>query len=201
MSRMPQRTGVWVLRQMYLFDNVIKIIQKPWPHLVIENALPSDVALYMYKHFPPVGVSVGEILNNQRREDYIDDEVYRKFTLENRSRAAETFELLDEAFGDFSTDQYRLSNFTFRDEPPAWPRVELRPWHIDKPTKKYHMMYYLGTGAGGELEMLDEETGDVQQYAYEHNRLIVWKNADYTFHRFFSSDVQRRTISLGVEHF
>lgn len=200
MSRVQQRIGAWVSRPMYLFDNVIKVVKDPWPHLVIENALPQSIAYYMYRNFPPVGASVDEILNNQRREDYIDDDVFRAFTLENRTRAEETFEILDDAFEDYSTDQYRLSNFTYRDEPPAWPKVELRPWHIDKPTKKYHMMYYLGTGKGGELEMLNEENGDVRTYGYEHNRLIVWKNEDHTFHRFFSADTWRRTISLGVEY-
>ena len=185
---------------MFLFENTAQVFNDPWPHLVINNALPEDVANYMRDHFPEPGPSEKEQKYNQRRGGFIDDKVYDDFRLLHQLKADDIFEIVDNAFGDLTTDEYCLSDFTYRKQPPQWPPVLIKDWHTDLPDKKYHAMLYLGSGQGGWYELLDKRRNIEKRYPYEHNRLIVWRNTDDTFHRFWSSDNCRQTIGFAIEY-
>lgn len=185
---------------MFLIENTVQVYKDPWPHLVINNVLPKDVASYMLQFFPNPGPSEKEQKYNQRRGGYWDDPVFTLFQKTNQQRQEELFEIVDDAFGDLTTDEYTLSDFTFRKEPPQWPPVLLKDWHTDLPNKKYHAMLYLGNGDGGWLEMRDEKRNFEKRYAYIHNRMILWRNADDTLHRFWSSNNSRQTIGFAIEY-
>ena len=185
---------------MFLLKNTPTFHKDPWPHLVINNVLPEDVANYMLEHFPEPGPSEKEQKYNQRRGGFIDDKVYDEFRLVNQLMSDEIFEIVDDAFGDLTTDEYTLSDFTYRKQPPQWPPVLLKDWHTDLPNKKYHAMLYLGNGDGGWFELRDEKRNFEKRYAYIHNRMILWRNDDDTLHRFWSSNNCRHTIGFAIEY-
>lgn len=185
---------------MYLLKNTAQVYKDPWPHIVINNVLPEDVANYMLNKFPDPGPSAKEQKYNQRRGGYKDDPTFANFELENELAKVCLFEDIDDAFNDLTTDEYTLSDFTYRKQPPQWPPVLLKDWHTDLPNKKYHAMIYLGEGNGGWLEMRDEKRNLEKRYEYTHNRMILWRNADDTLHRFWSSDNCRHTIGFAIEY-
>lgn len=185
---------------MFLLKNTPHVHNDPFPHFVIDNALPEDVASYMLDNFPDAGPSAKEQKYNQVRGGYKDDAVFASFESLNDLMQDDIFELVDDAFTDFTTDQYTLSDFTYRKEPPQWPPVLLKDWHIDQPNKKYHAMVYLGDGDGGWLEMRNDKRNIEKRYEYTHNRLIMWRNDADALHRFWTSNNSRHTIGFAVQY-
>lgn len=183
---------------MYIFDKPYKYYDKPWPHIVIEPFLPSDVADHMRDYFPPAGLSHKEQKHNKWAGDYLDDPVFAEFSRVNEEREQDIYDFLDNVFDD-PGDLYGWTPFQYRNERPREERIKLKGWHTDLPGKKYHIMMYLGGGENGELEMKHFGTEEFKSFPYVHNRLVAWRNDPFTHHRFWTSKSRRFTISLGIE--
>lgn len=190
---------------MYLLDQDYKYYSRPFPHIVIDNAMPEDVAQYMLKNFPKCGMfkkdaSEHEKNNWQHRGNYDSDPVFKQFAEVNQKvKAKEFISTLDQIFSQ-NTDNLKITPLTFRDQMPKNPKECLRDWHLDDLNKKYHGLLYLGTGEAGELEMKNIYDGEEKSYEYRHNRFILWLNNEESLHRFFTSVNQfRKTISIALE--
>jgi len=185
---------------MYIFDKPYEYFEHPWPHIVIKPFLPKQFADYMRDNFPLPGPSKKEQQHNRWAGDYWDDKVFAEFSRVNENRQDDIYTFLDKAFND-AGDVYGWTPFQYRNEPAVENPIELRDYHVDLPDKKYHIMMYLGEGDRGELEMINYNTGQHKSFPYEHNRLIAWRNDDFTHHKWWSSTSRRFTISLGIEYY
>lgn len=185
---------------MFLFTNPYLLHKDPWPHLVIDNLLPEDVATHLLNTFPDPGHTEKEQQYYQRRGNYINDPIHKEFAEVNAARQTDIFEIVDDAFEDMSTDEYTLSEFTYRKQPPTSQPTLIKDWHTDLPTKKYHAMIYLGEGEGGWLELLDQNSSTTKRYSYTHNRMILWRNDTNSFHRFWSANTCRLTIGFAIQY-
>lgn len=189
---------------MYLLDQDYKYYSEPFPHIVIDNALPEDVASHMLKNFPKCGLfkkhaTLGERSNWQHRGNHDSDPVFKQFAEINQKLKAKDFiSTLDKIFNQ-KPDDIEVGDFIFRDQIPSNPKECIRDWHVDLISKKYHGMLYIGSGAGGELEMKSIHNDSEKSYAYQHNRFILWLNTKESLHRFFTSTSQfRKTISVPL---
>ena len=182
---------------MYLLQNEYTYFDDPWPHIIVDNALPADVAEYMLQNFPSPGASEKE----QRQHKFLgtpEDRIFKEFIDINESRKQEFHSTLNSIFGQPSEELYN-ARCTFKCIPAHDGFKVIKPWHTDMPDKRYVVLLYLGGGPGGWYELGNPITKQLKKYDFVHNRLIIYNNSSIAFHRFFASDVSRRTISFGVK--
>ena len=182
---------------MYLLDNEIQYVNDPWPHIVIENALPIDVADYMLANFPSPGSSEKE----QRQNKFIgypEDPVFQEFHQVNDARQSEFHSTLNNIFSQPSEELVN-TRYSFKNTKPYEMYQIEKKWHTDKSDKKYMVLLYLGSGEAGWYEMGNPETGQLRKYEYKHNRAIIYNNSEVSFHRFYSSNVDRYTMAFAVK--
>ncbi len=182
---------------MYLLNGNIEYYESPWPHIVINNVLPDDVADYMLRNFPTPGSSEKE----QRQKKFLgcpDDLVFQEFAVENMSRQREFHTALNEIFKQPHED---LSNgrLSFKCSEPRESFQVLKKWHTDAADKKYKVLMYLGSGEGGWLELGNPLTKELKRYEYTHNRAVIYNNSELAFHQFYSASVNRYTIGFSVK--
>lgn len=182
---------------MYLLNNEYTYFDNPWPHIVIDNALPADVADYMLTNFPAVGSSHKE-QKQDRFVGYPEDPIFKEFIAINEERKEELYSTLNTIFKQPEQPLYN-ARCSFKCIPAHDGFKVVKPWHTDKADKKYMILLYLGGGPGGWYEMGNPVTKQLKKYDFVHNRLLIYNNSDISFHRFFASTVPRRTISFAAK--
>lgn len=182
---------------MYLLNNTIQYLDEPWPHIVIDNVLPNDVAGYMLANFPSAGSSEKEQRQN-KFIGYSDDPVFKEFHDINEARQQEFHETLNDIFSQPKEDLIN-TRYSFKTTKPREVYQVEKKWHTDKSDKKYKVLIYLGSGKGGWYEMANPDTKQIKKYEYQHNRAIIYNNSEQCFHRFYSSNVDRHTIGFSVK--
>jgi hypothetical protein len=183
---------------MYLLDNPnIKYFNDPWPHIVIDDVLPIDVADYMLVNFPAAGDSEKEQRQNKFR-GYPEDPVFKEFIDINQARQQEIEETLSGIFQqpkeDLKTTRYAFKTTNVYNH----YHIE-KKWHTDNPHNKYMVLMYFGSGEGGWFEMANPETKQLKRYRYIHNRAIIYNNAEQCFHRYYSSNITRRSMFFALK--
>jgi hypothetical protein len=182
---------------MYLLNNTIQYIEDPWPHIIINNALPIDVADYMLANFPVTGDTQKERLQN-KFIGYPADSVFEEFHEINTDRQQEFHSTLNMLFSQQEEDLIN-TRYSFKVTNPSDPYKIKKKWHTDASDKKYKILVYLGSGEGGWLELGNPETRQLKRYEYKHNRAIIYNNSKLSFHRFYSSNVPRYTLGFSVK--
>lgn len=190
---------------MYLLNNIPKMQSLPWPHLVIDDALPSDVADGL----------LSEWMRDRDRwkwslmeEPYdgqilvqppVENEFHFDFFMENFCRRREMYDTLCRYFSIKPEKNVELDHWKYIEYPRKKSYSLIRGWHDDNDDKLFHIMYYLGNEEllNGNFEARDHKTGTEVKYPFRHNRLIIWHNAPGTTHRFGNSiGDRRRTMSI-----
>jgi hypothetical protein len=171
----------------YLFQKVkeTSIVEDPWPHIMIEEALEPNFAKSLLETFPD---------SNKFHHGYDGTPNWSKFTTENIERASETYDMLEEIFNAPHTpySHHELNLNLYQNA-----SIDLiRDWHTDGREKKFQILLYLGEEDGGEFELLNDSK--TLTYPYKHNRLIVWHNTKETQHRFWSVVGNRYTVSMPL---
>ncbi len=181
---------------MYLFDRPYQYFNEPWPHIVIENVLPDDVADYMLKNWPE-GQPYGSWVRNFGAGN--DDPVHAKFERVNFiERTDDILKTSAEIFGDNDVFDCDLDGLIYRDLKSDESYL-VRDWHIDNPEKKYHGMLYIGSGKDASFVARHDKTGLEKVYEYKHNRFLWWRNTPETMHKFYSGTGSRKTISISAD--
>ena len=172
---------------MYLLNKDAEIFSEPWPHAIINDALPIEIADHLRDNFPEHRLFSGP--NNS-------DEIFAEFSDVNFNIMADDIvakchDLMKVPYSECELDEISFINYKY-------DNVELiRDWHLDGASKKFQMLYYLGESeAGGEIELTNGK--DIKTLPYQHNRLFIWQNAPGTLHRFWSVNGSRKTISFVI---
>jgi len=181
---------------MYIFDKEPTYYSKPWPHIVIDDVLPADVADHIKDNFP--SCNEHDARGPCLAADYTSDPVFTKFHESIHSNADRMNAKMDEIFKSEYDGPYSMRHALYRDQPPTETFSLIRDWHIDAPNKKHKFMFYFDEGEGGWFELINPITKEEKRYEYKHNRLIAFQNTLLTAHRFYTSDKLRKTIAIGT---
>ena len=180
---------------MYLFDKPYQYFTEPWPHIVIENVLPDDVAEYMLNNWPE-GQDYGVIKTFGAGND---DPVHAEFERVNFiERADDILMTSAQIFNDDDAFDCDLDGLIYRDLKADEPCL-VRDWHIDNTEKKYHGILYIGSVKDAAFVARNDETCLEKVYEYEHNRFLWWRNTPETMHKFYSGTGSRKTISISAD--
>ena len=203
---------------MFLFDRPYQYFEEPWPHVIIENALPNDAAERMlicwpensHRHYGNAvkypdkwhGDYKDQVFNDFEKINFVDraDDMLKKLA-----------EIFDEPnFDDCKIDGVLYNNIKF-DENLKYKKIEnvvsetgeivgqkkmLKHWHVDNLRKKYLGLLYIGSGENSEFIAKNKKTGVDKTYEYEHNRFIIWRNTSDTLHKFYCGVESRKTIMI-----
>lgn len=161
---------------MYLYQrkNHGELFEKPYPHFILWDAFPQEFAqnlLDTYGSWSESWTRVREQILSRREE--ITQFLHNIFD----QPFCET-EFRDIEFCDHGNKKIQL----------------VRDWHTDGSSKKYHMIYYVGTGPGGWHQMTNKQ-GNVKTLPYTHNMLLCWHNTPQAIHRFWSSPKSRKSLA------
>ena len=188
---------------MFLFDKKASIQELPWKHIVIDDALPKDIADQLdsdwinndWPIWKDMAVHRGGIISNLPPGPE-HSMIHHKFFVENYERSGEILSKLCDYFNYTPEGEIVFDHYKLLDYPPVPNRI-IRPWHVDTLDKVFHMIYYIGEDQQqGNYELVNED-GVFMSYPFKHNRLIAWHNVEGTRHRFFyGSTTHRKTISL-----
>ena len=182
---------------MYLLDNSIQYFNDPWPHIVIDEVLPIDVADYMLANFP----STGNTEKEQRQNKFIgypEDPIFKEFDMVNTDRQQEFHNTLNTIFSQ-PREELINTRYSFKITKTCETYQIQKKWHTDKSDKKYMILMYFGSGDGGWYEMANPKTKQLKRYEYTHNRAIIYNNAEQCFHRYYSSSIDRRSMAFAVK--
>lgn len=184
---------------MYLFDKKYQYFEEPWPHIIIENALPESLANYMADNwpecFPRAAIQAyGATFRGA-------DAAFEEFEHTNMVKNADSIlKLSAEIFGDDNPFDCDLDGFVYReDKSPDGKKHCIRDWHVDRKQKKYHGLLYIGSGPDSEFIAKNEKTGLEKTYQYVHNRFLWYRNTDAALHKFYCGVESRKTISISAD--
>lgn len=189
---------------MYLLDKLPKFQSQPWKHIVIDDALPSEVAdglLSEWKrdrHRWQWGSMNAPYDGTMLHVPPVENELHHDFFVENFSRRREIYNTLCDYFQIPTEKGVDLDHWKYVEYPRKNTYSLIRNWHDDLPDKKFHIMYYLGKDVlNGYFEALNKQTGVEIKYPFRHNRLIIWHNVPGTTHRFGNAvGDRRRTMTI-----
>lgn len=197
---------------MFLLDKKPTIIEKPWKLAMIDDCLPTDVADHLASNYPefnrptrhgprPARIETqdtGPYLKTSAAA-HLDDEVFKHFFIENWSRKKELNEIAHEVLGIKESDNCEIERWNWMYAPPSDRTEEIRPWHVDQPEKKLQFILYLGDNTDfTTFEARYGLNGETQfTMPFKHNRLIFWQAGIQTYHRFFYTEKDRKTLNLS----
>lgn len=188
---------------MFILHKTPTIIEHPWKMGVIEDALPAHVAEYLSDNFLSDEFEHQPQYNAYQKVGAANysDPVFKEFfdTQWNSRSAINAY--INKVFGTDHTDS-ELDQISFNLHKPADPSTVARDWHTDIPGKKFQMLLYLGnTTDTVTYEMTDNpEEGSKRSFTFQHNRLVFWQNLPHTYHKFYFTPVQRKTIVMTIHY-
>lgn len=92
-------------------------------------------------------------------------------------------------------DNAEITQINYISYDPGVAGKEIRGWHVDTVDKKFQYILYLGQNT--EYTTIQFHDGNrVFSLPFRHNTLVFWKNTDHSFHRYFETTEERKTINL-----
>jgi hypothetical protein len=184
---------------MYLFEKPYTFYPYPYPHLIINGALPNEIADQLAESYP---TDLGWGTSEYNAIKYPDNDVWKKFYEVNLEKNLPfIIDLLDRAF-DKPSEKVVVKKVNYNYYKDS-DRNMLRDWHVDSAEKKYQILLYLGSvERGGELEMWDRK--ETKTVPFAHNRLVAWYNnrdstkGTLTEHRYFSCKGERKVFNIPI---
>lgn len=184
---------------MFIFDQPYQYFEEPWPHIVIENVLPEDVADHMLHNWPDIAGFGPRFLEFGGFGIDTEDPILLEFERVNFfERADDILKMSAEIFKDELVDDCDLDGFMYKDHKYQTPTL-IRDWHTDNPNKKYNGILYIGSGPNAQFVAKNKKTKIEKTYEYEHNRLIWWRSNSESWHKFYSGVGSRKTMSISAD--
>jgi len=166
---------------LFLFQNKYTYFESPWPHIVIDNCLPDDIAKELSDTFLEK-TELWDELKNQNMNS-----LYKMNVLLSG--------IFNKDLVNVYTDEWNLNVHVASTETEL-----IRDWHIDGLDKRYQIILYLGDMKCGQYEMKNKD-GWTKTIPYKHNRLLAWYNNttdNPTYHRFWTGDKDRHTVNMPI---
>ena len=188
---------------VFLLDKKPTIIEKPWKLAIIDDCLPTDIADYLAFNYPQfndptiINTGSGPYLKKSALAN-LDDKIFKDFFVENWSRKSELNQIAHEELGIKMNDDCEIERWNWMYAEPNDRTKEIRPWHVDQPEKKLQFILYLGDNTDFTTFEARYGNGETQfTMPFKHNRLIFWQAGIQTYHRFFYTEKDRKTLNLS----
>ena len=175
--------------------------ETPFPHLRGEG--PRD----LYEHYLQSWEEIDVDSTNQRKNYPIPvDENYHKIT-EIMMHAYELFaDHLINCYPKIVTKEFRITaKHLYSTNCPSNDGYKIRDWHIDTGEKLIIGLWYFKhpkDEGGGDLMLMNPQTGDIDKFDYGENQLIIFPNLMTSWHSITPrkpSPYPRRFLNLLID--